>query len=165
GPEASGAISKKRKKPKSKKTPNEDQVTPPTGPTKGFKQSHSVSSGNVPDPQDPERNKQLAGTRLPSTPLDEGTRKSQPFPEGTTIDPKGSGRNVYPADKGLPSILLMKADQTQSARLRYWSLTKNKGKTSSEVEMDSKALQLITFANVQALLLFDDEIVPESDED
>ncbi|GKC14012.1 hypothetical protein Tco_1010794 [Tanacetum coccineum] len=38
-------------------------------------------------------------------------------------------------------------DQTQSARLRYRSLTKNKGKTSSKVEPDSKALQLKTFAN------------------
>ncbi|GKE82694.1 hypothetical protein Tco_1552694, partial [Tanacetum coccineum] len=38
-------------------------------------QSHSVSSGHVPDPQDPERNKQLAGG------------------------------NVQPADKGLPSTV------------------------------------------------------------
>ncbi|GKC14013.1 hypothetical protein Tco_1010795 [Tanacetum coccineum] len=50
GPKASGALSKKRKKPKSKKTPTEDQVIAPTRPTKGSKQSHSVSSGNVLDP-------------------------------------------------------------------------------------------------------------------
>ncbi|GKC38048.1 hypothetical protein Tco_1050432, partial [Tanacetum coccineum] len=49
-------------------------------PIEGSKQSHSVSSGTVPDPQDPERNIQLAGTGLPST-LDEGTPKSQLFPK------------------------------------------------------------------------------------
>ncbi|GKB15642.1 zinc finger, CCHC-type containing protein [Tanacetum coccineum] len=52
----------------------------------------------------PERNIQLAGTGFPSTQLDEGTRKSQPLPESTTIDPKDSGGNVQPADKGLPSM-------------------------------------------------------------
>ncbi|GJV44636.1 retrovirus-related pol polyprotein from transposon TNT 1-94 [Tanacetum coccineum] len=40
--------------------------------------------------------------KLPST-LDEGTRKSQPLPEGTTTGPKDSGGNDQPADKGLPS--------------------------------------------------------------
>nr|GEY53112.1 hypothetical protein [Tanacetum cinerariifolium] len=49
-----------------------------------------------------ERNIQLASTGLPST-LDESTRKSQPFPKGTTTDPKDSGGNDQPADKGLPS--------------------------------------------------------------
>ncbi|GJY99947.1 hypothetical protein Tco_0517377 [Tanacetum coccineum] len=33
----------------------------------------------------------------------EGIRKSQPLPYGTTTDPKDSGGNVQPADKGLPS--------------------------------------------------------------
>ncbi|GKB03482.1 hypothetical protein Tco_0831625 [Tanacetum coccineum] len=68
----------------------------------GTKQSYSVSSGTVPDPQDLERHIQLASTRLPST-LDEGTRKSQPLPEGTTSNPTDSGGNVQPADTGLPS--------------------------------------------------------------
>ncbi|GKC76958.1 hypothetical protein Tco_1127732 [Tanacetum coccineum] len=39
---------------------------------------------------------------FPST-LDEDTRKSQLLHEGTTTDPKDSGRNDQPADKGLPS--------------------------------------------------------------
>ncbi|GKB91124.1 hypothetical protein Tco_0963396, partial [Tanacetum coccineum] len=149
--------------------------------------------GSVPNPQDPERNIQLVGMGFPSTQLDEGTRKSQPLPEGTTTDPKDSGGNVQPADKGLPSTVSdectvktttlpegprrdkdleglkphadMKplinhvadllwtdakfhADQTQSARLMYRSLTENKGKTSFEVEPDSKTLQLKTFADV-----------------
>nr|GEX03386.1 UvrB/UvrC motif-containing protein [Tanacetum cinerariifolium] len=103
GPKASRALSKKKKQPKSKKTPTEVQVTPPSRLTKDSKESHSVSLGNVPDPQDPDRNKQLAGMGLPSTQLDEGTRKSQLLPEGTNTDLKDSGRNVQPTDKGLPS--------------------------------------------------------------
>ncbi|GJV60886.1 hypothetical protein Tco_1466986 [Tanacetum coccineum] len=105
GPEASGSLPQKRKKPKSKKIPTKTQVTPPTGPTEGYEKSHSVSSGNVHDPQDPKRNKQLTGTKLPSTQLDEGTRKSQLLPEGTTTDPKDSKGNVQPADKGLSSMV------------------------------------------------------------
>ncbi|GKE37392.1 hypothetical protein Tco_1460797, partial [Tanacetum coccineum] len=102
GPEASESLPQKRKKPMSKKAPKETKTTPPLKPTKDSEQSYSVSSGTVPDPQDPERNIQLAGTRFPST-LDEGTHKSQPLPEGTTTDPKDSGGNVQPTDKGLPS--------------------------------------------------------------
>ncbi|GKE55230.1 hypothetical protein Tco_1494415 [Tanacetum coccineum] len=116
----------------------------------GYEQSHSVSSGNVPNPQDLKRNIQLTGTGLPSTQLDEGTRKS---------DPKDLVGNKQPIDTGLPSM----ADHTQSARLRYRSLTKNEGKTSSEVELDFETLQLKTFVDVQALLQSNDEMVQQSD--
>ncbi|GKE90608.1 hypothetical protein Tco_1571703, partial [Tanacetum coccineum] len=51
-PKASGALSKKRQNPKSNKTPTETQVTLPTGPTEGSKQSHSVSSGNASDDEE-----------------------------------------------------------------------------------------------------------------
>ncbi|GKD63551.1 hypothetical protein Tco_1305659 [Tanacetum coccineum] len=208
GPEASIALSKKRQKPKSKKPPTKTKVTPPK-PMEGFEQSHLVSSGTVPDPQDLERNIQLASTRLPST-LDEGTRKSQPLPESTTIDPKDSVRNKQPIDTGLPSTtsdegtakttprpkgslrdkdsvgnippadmepihLIIsdlfgtgakyKVDETQSTRLRYRYLTKNKGKTSSKVEPDTEPLQLQTFADVEAFLLSKDELDKESDEE
>ncbi|GKB23230.1 hypothetical protein Tco_0862631 [Tanacetum coccineum] len=78
GPEASEALSKKRKKPKSKKTPTETKATSTPKPTEGSEQSHSVSSGT-------------------------GTHTSQPFPEGTIIDPKDSVGNKQPIDKGLPS--------------------------------------------------------------
>ncbi|GKE05084.1 hypothetical protein Tco_1397102 [Tanacetum coccineum] len=50
GLKASGTLSTKRQNPKSKKTPIKTQVTPPTMPTEGSEQSHSVSSGNVHDP-------------------------------------------------------------------------------------------------------------------
>ncbi|GKA82360.1 hypothetical protein Tco_0789108 [Tanacetum coccineum] len=54
GLEASGALSKKRKKPKSKRPPTETKESPPK-PAEGSEQSHLVSSGTVPDPQDLER--------------------------------------------------------------------------------------------------------------
>ncbi|GJZ59408.1 hypothetical protein Tco_0615224 [Tanacetum coccineum] len=140
-------------------------------------QSHLVSLGTVPDPQDPKRNIQLAGTRLPST-LDKGTRKSQPLPEGTTTDPKDSGGNIQSTNKDClprtnhPTVADLsgtgakyQVDETQSTRLRYLSLTKNKVKTSSEVEPDIEPLQLKTFADVQAFLLSEDEMAQESDDE
>ncbi|GJU97508.1 hypothetical protein Tco_1326779 [Tanacetum coccineum] len=95
----------KEEKPKSKKTPIEAKVTPPPVPTKDSEQSHLISLGHIPDPQDLERNKQLTGTGLPSTQLDEGTRKLQLFPEGTRSDPKDSVGNKQPIDTGLPSTV------------------------------------------------------------
>ncbi|GKG36400.1 hypothetical protein Tco_0444078, partial [Tanacetum coccineum] len=88
GSEASGALSKKSKRPKSKKTPTKTTITPPK-PTEGSKQSHSVSSGTVPDPQDLERDIQLTSMGLPSI-LNEGTHASQPLPEGNVTSPKDS---------------------------------------------------------------------------
>ncbi|GJW06762.1 retrovirus-related pol polyprotein from transposon TNT 1-94 [Tanacetum coccineum] len=87
GPEASGSRPQKRKRPKSKQTPAKTKVTPPPKPTKDSKQSHSVSLGTIPYPQDLERNIQLAGMGSPST-LDEGTvsdkgvAKTTPLPKG-----------------------------------------------------------------------------------
>nr|GEV94718.1 hypothetical protein [Tanacetum cinerariifolium] len=175
----------------------------------GSEQSHSVSSGTVPDPQDLKRDIQLASTGLPST-LDEGTRKSKPLPESTPTHPKDSGGNKQPLDRELTSTNFDEAttkttpfpegslwdkdsrgnippadmkpihtpvadpsgsgakyqvDETQSTRLRYRSLTKNKGNTSSEVEPDTEPLQLQTFADIQAFLLFEDELEKESDEE
>nr|GEZ19335.1 hypothetical protein [Tanacetum cinerariifolium] len=102
GPEASGALSKKRQKPKSKNLPTKTNVTPPK-PTEGFEQSHLVSSGTVPDPQDLGRNIQLASRGLPST-LDEGTCKSKPLPKITATHPKDSGGNIQPLDKDSTSM-------------------------------------------------------------
>ncbi|GJZ40453.1 hypothetical protein Tco_0587016 [Tanacetum coccineum] len=108
GPKASGALSKKRQKHSPKKhNPSETKVTPPK-PTEGSEQSHSVSLGTVPDPQDLERNIQLASTifsstldegssDLTSTTSDEGTAKTTPHPEGSLGD-KDLGGNIPPAD-------------------------------------------------------------------
>ncbi|GKD30253.1 hypothetical protein Tco_1241031 [Tanacetum coccineum] len=83
GPETSGALSKKRKQPKSKRPPTKTKKTPPKL-MEGFEQSHSVSSGTIHDLQDLERNIQLASTGLPSI-LNKGTRQSQPLTESTTV--------------------------------------------------------------------------------
>ncbi|GJR36581.1 retrovirus-related pol polyprotein from transposon TNT 1-94 [Tanacetum coccineum] len=100
GPEALGALSKKRKQPKSKRPPT-DKESPPK-PTEGSEQSYSISSGTVPDSQDLERDIQLASTGLPST-LDEGTRQSKPLPEGTATHPKDFGGNKQPLDRDITS--------------------------------------------------------------
>ncbi|GJS68396.1 retrovirus-related pol polyprotein from transposon TNT 1-94 [Tanacetum coccineum] len=92
--------------------------------------------------------------------------------QGKTNYPKYSRGNNQPANKGLPSMVSNKGtdakyqvDQTQSTRLRYRSLNKNEGKTSSEVEPDTQTLLLTTTTNVQALLLSDDELIEEIDDD
>ncbi|GJT28691.1 hypothetical protein Tco_0908966 [Tanacetum coccineum] len=146
GLEASRALSKKRQKPKSKKPPTKTKVTPPK-PMEGSKQSHSVSSGTVLDPQDLERNIQLASMGLHLT-LDEGTRKSQPLLESTTIDPKDLMGNKQPIDTGLPSM------------------TSNEGTAkTTPLEPDTEPLQLQTFADVQAFLLSEYELDKESDKE
>ncbi|GKE33859.1 hypothetical protein Tco_1453181, partial [Tanacetum coccineum] len=59
----------------------------------------------------------------------------------------------------------IKVDETQSTRLRCQTLTKNKGKTSYEVEPDHETLQLTTLADIQAYLLSEDELGQESDKE
>ncbi|GKD31165.1 hypothetical protein Tco_1241943 [Tanacetum coccineum] len=206
GLEASGALIKKSKRPKSKKPPTKTKATPPKL-MEGSKQSHSVSSGIIPHPQDLERDIQLASIGFPST-LDEGTCKSKPLPESTATHPKDLRGNVQPLNKYLtfttsdegaakttphPKGSLgdkesrgnkqpadmepinhtvvnlsgtgakYQEDQTQSFRLRYQSLTKNKGKPSSEGEPNTQPM-LLTYTDVQAIILSEDE-AQESEED
>nr|GEU92875.1 retrovirus-related Pol polyprotein from transposon TNT 1-94 [Tanacetum cinerariifolium] len=94
-----GALSKKRIKPKSKIPPTETKESPPN-PTKGSEQSHLISSCTVPNSQDLERNVQLASTGFPSI-LHEGSCNSQPLPESTVKPPKDSGGNNQPLDRDL----------------------------------------------------------------
>ncbi|GKB94579.1 hypothetical protein Tco_0980716 [Tanacetum coccineum] len=157
GPEASGALSMKSKRLKSKKPPTETNASPPK-PTEGFEQSYSVSSGTVPDPQDLERNIQLASMGFPST-LNEGTRTSKPFPEGmakTMPHPKGSlgdkdlGGNIPPTD--------MEPIHTTVADLS------GTGKPSYEGEPDTQPMTL-TYTDVRAILLSEDELDQESDKE
>ncbi|GKB81850.1 hypothetical protein Tco_0948745 [Tanacetum coccineum] len=100
-----------------KKKVKSQTVTPPTGPMEGSEQSHSVSSGNVPDPQDLERNIQLVGTGSPFTSLDEGIRKSQPLSKSKTTDPKNLGETFSPLIKDCLLRLLMKV-RLNHAQLR-----------------------------------------------
>nr|GEV96947.1 nodulin MtN21 /EamA-like transporter family protein [Tanacetum cinerariifolium] len=126
GLEASGALSKKSKRPKSKKSPTETMVIVPK-PMEGSEQSHLVSSGTIPDPQDLKRDIQLASIGLPST-LDEGTRtaKTMSCPEGSRGDKDSKGHKApadmepqNPTDANLSRTgSKYQEDQTQSSRLR-----------------------------------------------
>ncbi|GJX10690.1 hypothetical protein Tco_0200549 [Tanacetum coccineum] len=77
------------------------------------------------------------------SPPDEGTRKSQLFLKGKTTDPKDSGGNDQPANKGLPSTV------------------SNEG---TDVELDFEPLKLTSMADFQALL-GDDDLKEDSDDD
>ncbi|GJV99370.1 hypothetical protein Tco_1554622 [Tanacetum coccineum] len=70
-----------------------------------------------------------------------------------------------PVDDPLGTGTKYQVDKTQSTRLRYESLTKNEGKTSSKVEPNTEPLKLQTCANIQAFLLSDDELDKESDKE
>ncbi|GJU60377.1 hypothetical protein Tco_1238143 [Tanacetum coccineum] len=89
GHEASGALSKKRKK----------------------------SLSTVPDPQDLERHIQLASTRLPST-LNEGTRKLKPLHESTITYPKDLGGNDQPLDRDLTFMTFNEGITKTTPRLK-----------------------------------------------
>nr|GEW81428.1 retrovirus-related Pol polyprotein from transposon TNT 1-94 [Tanacetum cinerariifolium] len=115
GPEASGALSKKRTKPKSKRPPTETKESPPK-PTKDSEQSHSMREKYNSLPLDRD---------LTFMTSDEGTAKIPPRPEGSRID-KDSGGNKPPAD--MEPLHTTNADlsgtgakyhedQTQSSRL------------------------------------------------
>ncbi|GKB06764.1 hypothetical protein Tco_0834997 [Tanacetum coccineum] len=105
--------------------------------------------------------------------LNEGTTKTTPHLEGSLGD-KDLGGNIPPADMELihtpvadplGTSAKYQVDETQSTRLRYRSLTKIKGKTSSEVEPDTEPLKTQTYADIQAFLLSNDELDKESDEE
>ncbi|GKA51728.1 hypothetical protein Tco_0744924 [Tanacetum coccineum] len=151
GPKASESLLQKRKKPQSKKTPKETKATSHPKPTKDSEQSHSVSSGTVPDPRDLERNIQLA------RPLGDKDLEGNKTPvdmepiNPTVVDPSGTSAKYQ-------------VDQTQSTRLRYQSLTKNEGEPSYEGEPDAQPLVLSTCVDVRAFLLSNDE-AQESKED
>nr|GEU79080.1 hypothetical protein [Tanacetum cinerariifolium] len=102
------------------------------------------------------------------SPPDDDTRKLKLFPEGKTTDPKESGGNNQPADKGLSSMTDAKyqVDQTHSNRFKVSVSDQHKSNTSSEVELDFEPLKLTTTFDIQALLgAFDDDLKEDSKDD
>ncbi|GJS93239.1 hypothetical protein Tco_0800207 [Tanacetum coccineum] len=180
GHEASGALSKKSKRPKSKKPPTETKIDIQLASTglpstldEGTRKSTPFPESNATHPKDSGGNKQPLDRDLTSMTSDEGMAKTMPRPEGS-LGNKDSGGNIPPADMEPIDIFIVdppgtaakyQVDQTPSTRLRQRPLTKNKGKTSSEVKPDTEPLQLQTFANIQAYPLSDDELDKESDEE
>ncbi|GKF51103.1 hypothetical protein Tco_0147570, partial [Tanacetum coccineum] len=139
----------------------------------GTRKSQPLLEGTATHPKDSGGNKQPLDRDITSTTPDEGMAKTTSHPEGSLED-KDSGGNIPPADIEPIHTLVAdpsstgakyQVDETQSTRLRYWSLTKNKGKTSFEVEPDTEPLKLQTYADIQAFLLSDDELDKESDEE
>ncbi|GKD19899.1 retrovirus-related pol polyprotein from transposon TNT 1-94, partial [Tanacetum coccineum] len=137
------------------------------------KKKGKSQTGTKSDPKDSVGNKQPINKGLSSMVFDEGAAKTTPLPKEPRGDKDLKGlkppADMVPQTNPVADLLgtgaKYQADQTQSARLRYRFLTENKGKTSFEVEPDIKALQIKTFADVQALLLFDDEMIQESDDE
>nr|GEV77180.1 hypothetical protein [Tanacetum cinerariifolium] len=208
GPKASGALSKKRNKPKPKNTTLETQATPPNVPTEDYEKTHSVSSGQTAHPQDTEENIQFvvkgfyspldegtcsskplpkgkptdakdlegniqpAGMGLPSTSLDEGIRTSQLLPEGKTTDPTDSGGNIQPVDKGLPSTVPNEGiGKTKLLSEGPHGDKDSEGfkppadmEPSTTLVTDPQTLLRATVADVQVLLLSDDELIEESED-
>ncbi|GJQ89586.1 hypothetical protein Tco_0000725 [Tanacetum coccineum] len=134
------------------------------------RQSKPLYEGPATHPKYLGGNKQPLDTDITSN---EGTAKTTPRPEGSLGD-KDSWGNIPPDDIELIHTPVAdtsgtgakcQVDETQSTRWRYRSLTKNKGKTSSEVEPDTKPLKLQTYAHIQAFLLSDDELDKDSNEE
>ncbi|GKA28281.1 hypothetical protein Tco_0714449 [Tanacetum coccineum] len=138
----------------------------------GTRKSQPLLEGTTTDLKDSRENIQSADKGLPSMVPDEGTGKTKPLSEGPHRDKDLEG--FKPSADMKPSITLAvdlsrtdakyQADQTQSARLRYRSLTKNKGKTSSEVKPNTQTLLLTIAADVQALLFSDDDLAKSEDD-
>nr|GEU44288.1 zinc finger, CCHC-type [Tanacetum cinerariifolium] len=120
---------------------------PFTSPNEGIHKSQPLPEGTSTDPKDLGGNVQPADKGLPSMVSDELVAKATPFPEGSRKD-KDLERLKPPADMELQSNPVVdlsrtgseyQVDETQSTRMRYHTLTKNKGKTSSEMEPDTQA--------------------------
>ncbi|GJY43505.1 hypothetical protein Tco_0431718 [Tanacetum coccineum] len=126
GPKASGALSKKSKRPK---------------------------------------DIQLASTGLPST-LDEDTRKSKPFPEGTVTHPKDSGGNVQPLDKDLTFMTFDEGTAKTTPRLEGSFGDKGSGGNIPPTDMEpiNPTVADLLGIDVRAILLSEDE-AHESEED
>ncbi|GJW80329.1 hypothetical protein Tco_0144304 [Tanacetum coccineum] len=162
GPNVPGALSKKSKRPKSKNPPTKTKVKPPK-PTEGSEQSHSVSSSTVPDPQDLERNIQLASMVLPST-LDEGTRKSKPLLESTAAHPKDLGGNIQPLDMDLTSTTSDEGTAKTTPRPEGSVGDKDSGGNIQPTDMEPIHPTVGDLSRT-AFLLSEDELDQESDEE
>ncbi|GKC47152.1 hypothetical protein Tco_1064874, partial [Tanacetum coccineum] len=131
--------------------------------TEGSEQSHPISSGTVPDPQDLGRDKQLASMRLPST-LDEGTHQSKPLPEGTATHPKDSGGNKQPLDRDTTSTTPDKGTAKTTPRPKGSLRDKDSGGNIPPADMEPIHTPIADPSGT-AFLLSDDELDKESDKE
>nr|GEW87663.1 hypothetical protein [Tanacetum cinerariifolium] len=137
----------------------------------GTRKSKPLPEGTATHTKDSGGNKQPLDWDITFTTPGEGTAKTTLRPEGSHRD-KDSGGNKppvdiepqNPTDVDLSGIgAKYQEDQTQSSRLRYQSLTGNKGEPSYEGEPDTQPM-ILSYADVRAILLSEDE-AQESEED
>nr|GEU59329.1 retrovirus-related Pol polyprotein from transposon TNT 1-94 [Tanacetum cinerariifolium] len=76
-----------------------------------------------------------------------------------------SAGTICPLSKSTPFSNSLPIVSSQGQRLRYQTLTENNSNTSSEVKPGLKTLPLTTLADIQAYLLFKNELAQESDEE
>nr|GEW28082.1 retrovirus-related Pol polyprotein from transposon TNT 1-94 [Tanacetum cinerariifolium] len=129
-----------------------DSVSPPLLASKTKKGKSQTVTSTLPKSQGPEalgalsKKSKRPNTRLPFT-LDEGTRKSHPLPESTTTHPKDSRGNKQTLDMDITSM------------------TPDEGTAKTTTHPDTEPLQLQTFVDIQAFLIFENELEKESDEE
>ncbi|GJX57898.1 hypothetical protein Tco_0289288 [Tanacetum coccineum] len=143
---------------------SEDSMSPPPLAPKPKKGKSQTVTPTLPKSQGPEASGALSKEKNSLSP------KSHPLRPRVTWGQRLRG-NIPPTDMEpihtpvtdpLGTGAKYQVDKTQSTRLRYRSLTKNEGKTSSEVEPDTKPLQLQTYADIQAFMLSIDKLVEAS---
>nr|GEV48779.1 hypothetical protein [Tanacetum cinerariifolium] len=146
GPKASGSLPQKRKKAMTKKTTPEATETPPTEeePTED---SDKTQPGKTTDLKDSGGHVQPADKGLLFTIFDEVTGKTKPLPKG-------------PREEKYSERLKPLVDMESQSHF----VTALSG-TNAKYQLDSQPLVLSTVADVQALLLSDDELVKESKDD
>ncbi|GKE57819.1 hypothetical protein Tco_1497004, partial [Tanacetum coccineum] len=163
GPEASGALFKKSKMPKSKKPPTETKATPPK-PTEGSEQSHSVGSQYFTQYK-LERVRERDGWRICKThyTLDEGTRKSKPLPESTATHPKDLGGNIQPLDNDLTSTTSEEGSAKTTPRPEGSLRDKDSGGKIPPANMEPINTHVADPSGIDAK--YQDELDKESDEE
>ncbi|GKB41293.1 hypothetical protein Tco_0886235 [Tanacetum coccineum] len=126
----------------------------PSTLNEGTHKSQPLPKGPTTHPKDAVGNIQPLDMDLTSMTSDEGTTKTTPRPKGSLGD-KDSEGNIPPADMEPIHTTVVdpsgtgakyQVDEIQSTRLRFQPLTKNEGKTSSKVELDTEPL-----GNIQPL--------------
>nr|GEU61614.1 hypothetical protein [Tanacetum cinerariifolium] len=167
GSEASGALSKKRQNPKSKKPPIENKITPHK-PTKGYEQSHSgtrksqpLPEGTDTHPKDSGGNSQPLDMDLTSMASDKGTTKTMPHPEGSLGD-KESGGNKPPADMEPihPTVVdpsgtdvrafLLSDDETQESKEDILRAGKEMDEDPQTASIEKHEEATVNYANLKA---------------
>ncbi|GJY25342.1 retrovirus-related pol polyprotein from transposon TNT 1-94 [Tanacetum coccineum] len=153
-----------------------DSVSLPPLVAKSKKGKSRTMAPTLPKSQGPEALGALSRKRkqpkdITSTTSNEGSAKTTSHPEGSLRDKDSRGNippaNMEPIHTHVADLsgtgAKYQEDQTQSSRLRYQSLTKNKGEPLYKGEPDTQPM-LLTYADVRAILLSEDE-AQESDEE